>query len=182
MKLLTTLLVIAGSVVATGESSEARVIGLHQYESIYPASSSLGIPFHGSIKTLEPMDCEVGEYWFPVDHLVKSEYFKDIEVLVRHDGAILGARATFSGSEKEWKGERGIDARLKVIEVFVGGAEDFREKMADPSGLVFNERGDFGGMVYSFDLEGVSWRKARGREVSKNEYERLERLNRADDS
>jgi len=173
MKILTLLLLVSTSTFSTTlASDDATVTKLHRYNAVYPASSALGIPFNGAIVTSTQLTYKKGEYWYSVDHLTHDSFFKDIEVLVRHDGAILGGRASFSGSSEEWSGDKGVKARLRVIDVFLGGEEDFETLMRKPI-QVFNGSGDFGGMVFTFDSQGVTWRKLKGAERSVEYYEEV---------
>jgi len=121
-RLILASLLCASSFSVLSANDDAVVTKLHCYSAVYPASSSLGIPFNGAIITSQPLSYKKGEYWYSVDHLTKDSWFKDIEVLASHDGAILGGRASFSGSAAEWRAESGVKARLTVINEFVGGA------------------------------------------------------------
>ncbi len=156
-------------------ADQGKVADLKMYSAVYPASSALGIPFNGKVVFNSPNELAKGEHWFSVEHLptvkeLAAKYFKDIEVLASDDKVILGGRATFKGDWKAWNGDLGVKARLAVIDVFVGGEENFTAKMQKPM-QVFNAHGDFGGMVFTFDVQGVSWRKLRGMEKSVKKYE-----------
>ena len=165
--LITTLTSLSGD--------KLKVESIHMYSNIYPAAHALSIPFNGYVKLNRLPKEKAGEYWLNVDHLIDVDHFKNVHVLVDHEGVIIGGKATFDGTREAWtKRDLGVQARLKVIAAFVGGEEDFYAKMKQPIQL-YNAHGDFGGMVFTFHTDGVSWRKHHKMRKTKQEYEALEK-------
>ena len=146
-----------------------NVVAVKQFTGIYPASASLQIPFHGCVTLDSPLPKNGGEYWFSVDHLAKDVDYTNLQILVNFEGTILGARAVFKGTDKEWQGARGLASRNRVLSVFCLEASEKPLQKSLP--LAYDGIG-FGGMVFTFDTSGhVSWRFPQNSSVSnEDEY------------
>ncbi len=165
------------AVVSLGRAEQPKVVAVKQFGGIYPASSSLDIPFHGCVQMDGQLPAGDGEHWLSLDHLVKDDDFAEIQVLVDSEGTILGGRAVFKGSPKEWRDERGYASRLRVLFAFLGG--DGPEISRDLP-LAYDGSG-FGDMVYGFDTNGhVSWRIPQNHPVmNEEEYVRQREMHNA---
>lgn len=154
MKIIPTIsiaLALAGAALA--ELPQVQAVKV--FPRLYPNNTALEIPFNGCVQLSSPLPPGPGEYWLSLDKLTSDADFEKIEVLVNSAGGILGGRAVFRGSQKEWEGERGFAARLRVLAPF-GQVE---EPISKALPLAYDGDG-FGDMVYTFDTTGhVSWRK-----------------------
>ncbi len=158
--LMPAILILA--IVSPARAQQPKVVAVKQFAAIYPASSSLSIPFHGCVALEARLPAGDGEYWLPLDHLVTDDDFDKIQVLVNSSGSIMGARAVFKGSTEEWRGARGYAGRKRVLEVFMGGDGP---ELSRELPLAYDGNG-FGDMVYTFDTTGqVSWRIGQNRVV-----------------
>ena len=142
------------------------VVRLKMFSRDYPSNCILGIPMHGCVDLSRPLPPDSGEDWLSLGHLTKHQDFDHIEVLVQSDRSILGGRAVFKGSQEEWSGKKGCEARKLVLFCFQGGDGP---PLSDELPLAF-DGSDFGAMIFTFDLSGhVTWRKVRGAEPDTEE-------------
>jgi len=151
-----TFAVISLAVASSGFAQLPKVTKVKQFDGIYPSSTSLQIPFNGCVVLEAPLPPGEKEYWLNLDHLIQDHDFAQIHVLVNAKGTILGARAVFKGSLKEWRGARGLASRNHVLEVF--RLEDSGTPLSKKLPLTYDGN-DFGGMIYTFSRKGhVSWK------------------------